>query len=137
MEPNSFTRRVHDLEDKYIRNGRTSFMFVPPVEIKAFYRFRDRYFKDNRTENVRISWTKEKNLALNKLLGGIDHANMTVEQITDLANKNDVLTDSGAHFYSQNNVYGWLRYHHMTYKRVYAARKRQNRNKQVCLKKES
>lgn len=104
--------RVHKLEDKYRHGGKVSFLFVPDEEYKKFAKYRDEYFKQQEkvsNENW-ISYCRSKpyRKAMNDFLSKTETAKYTVDELTEMIDRDPILNDHGHHMHESNAVYALL-----------------------------
>lgn len=117
---NSFIAEVDRLENKYERNGKRSFLFVPDDECRRFYRFEKRYEKRHAEERnshwISYSRSKVYRQAMNDFLSKTQTANYTVKELTEMIDLNPVLNDHGRHIHEEQAVYALLNQHGLPWK---------------------
>lgn len=117
MEPNPLTKYVHELEDRYARNGDVSFMLVPPIAMREFEKFRDDYLGKPQNGSKQHSG-KIYRAERERIMRQLYMPEVTVKELMEVFNSNCILTDDGTFYYSENTIREFLHNHGIEYKRV-------------------
>lgn len=108
-----FVLKVHHLEDKYQRNGKVSFMFVPEGEYRKFAQYRKEYFnkqdKLNNEHRNKYTHSKMYSQAIERLFNRIDIKRYTVDEITEMFDLDPILSDHGRYIHEAHTIYDLLR----------------------------
>lgn len=117
MEPNPLIKYVHELEDRYARNGDVSFMLVPPIAMREFEKFRDDYLGKPQNEGKQHSG-KIYRAERDRIFSELYMPEVTVKELTEIFNNNCILTDDGTFVYSENVIRNYLHSYGIEYKRI-------------------
>lgn len=121
----SLVAEVNRLENKYQRNGKTSFLFVPDDECKKFAVIRDELERKhaNKQSNhwAKYSRSKEYRQAMNEFLSKTQTSIYTIEELTEMIDRDPVLSDHGRHMHETNAVYALLNRHGLKWRKRHAS----------------
>lgn len=132
---NSFIAEVDRLENKYEKDGKRSFLFVPDDECERFYRFGKEYERQHAKKKdshwASYSRSKEYRQAMNEFLAKTQTSMYTIEKLTEMIDRDPVLSDHGRHLHEYPAVNALLNKHGLKWKNKRSKNSRPNRKPRV------
>lgn len=123
--PSKLVELVHKLEDEYPKDGKVSFLYVPDDEYRKFVQKRKEleHKQAKQKTNHWISYCRSKpyRKAMNEFLAKTQTSIYTIEELTDMIDRDPVLSDHGRHIHEQNGVYALLNQHGMKWRKSHAS----------------